>query len=165
MSLSKTLSMLKQDNNSHCQPDQPCIPLICKIPAARREPRILQVLKTVQNHDRRIGSSVFLYQYVMYSTVSGMNPPISSPRRQRQAKYPARLVRPAWAADTKDQAVMMKGIHLSGPIFLDIRPDGSSAARKERRKIVWPVLKSFVSKPSSVNRSSEIAGSVSQRSQ
>lgn len=122
---------------------------------------MLQVLRTVQNHDRRMGSSVFLYQYVIYKTVSGMKPPISSPSRQRHAKYPALLVSPAWAAETKDHAVMMKGIHLSGPIFLEIRPDGSSAARKESRKIVWPVLKSFVSMPSSVNRSSEIAGHVS----
>jgi hypothetical protein len=138
------------------------MPLICRIPAARREPRMLQVLRTVQNHDRRIGSSVFLYQYVMYSTVSGINPPMSSPSKQRQAKYPALLVRPACAADTKDQAVMMKGIHLSGPIFLEIKPDGNSAARKESRKIVCPVLKSFVSMPSSVKRSSEIAAFVSK---
>lgn len=92
-----------------------------------------------------------------------MNPPMSNPKRQRQAKYPALLVRPAWAADTKDQAVMMNGIHLSGPIFLEIRPEGSSAARKESRKIVWPVLKSLVSMPSSVRRSSEIATLVSQQ--
>jgi hypothetical protein len=93
----------------------------------------------------------------MYNTVSGINPPMSSPSRNRHAKYPDLFVRPAWAADTRDHAVMMNGIHLSGPIFLEIRPDGSSAARKERRKIVWPVLKSFVSMPNSVRRSSEIA--------
>jgi hypothetical protein len=58
----------------------------------------------------------------------------------------------------------MKGIHLSGPIFFEIKPEGNSAARKDSRNMVWPVLKSFVSIPSSVKRSSEIAVRVSEKS-
>ena len=52
---------------------------------------------------------------------------------------------------------MMKGIHMSGPTFFDISPDGSSAAKKHNRNIVWPVLKSLVVIPSSGNIESEMA--------
>jgi hypothetical protein len=143
--------------NSHCQPDQPAMPRICRIPAASREPTTLHVLRTVQNHDSRIGSSLALYQYVMYSTVSGMKPPIKRPRRQRTAKYPARFFKPAWAADMIDQQQMMKGIQISGPSFLEISPEGSSADKNDTRKMVCPVLKSFVSIPSSTSMSSVMA--------
>lgn len=44
------------------QPLHPARPLIWRIPAARREPTMLQVESTVQNHERRIGSSLDLYQ-------------------------------------------------------------------------------------------------------
>jgi hypothetical protein len=42
---------------SHCQPDQPLMPLICRMPAARKEPTMLTVLRAVQNQASRIGSS------------------------------------------------------------------------------------------------------------
>lgn len=121
-----------------------------------------------------MGSSFVLYQYVMYTTcvesasrsilffplkltVSGMNPPINRPRRQRQAKYPALLVKAACEAEMIDHPVMMKGMKISAPSFFEIRPEGSSAARNDSRKMVCPVLKSFVVIPSSGNMSSEMA--------
>jgi hypothetical protein len=37
-----------------------------------------------------------------------------------------------------DQPTMMVGIQRSAPNFLEMRPEGSSAAKKEARKMVWP---------------------------
>lgn len=38
-------------------PESPPIPRICKIAAARSDPKMFEVLKAVQNHDNRMGSS------------------------------------------------------------------------------------------------------------
>jgi hypothetical protein len=39
---------------------------------------------------------------------------------------------------TMDQSVICVGIHRSGPIFLEMSWDGTSAQRKDTRKIVFP---------------------------
>ena len=45
-----------------------------------------------------------------------------------------------WHMATIDQRVICSGIHRSGPIFLDTNWEGSSANRKEKRKMVFPKL-------------------------
>lgn len=70
--------------------------------------------------------------------MSGMKPPMSRPRSALIAKNPALLDRKACEPAVMDHPTINIGIHLSAPSFLLMSPLGSSAARKEARKIVWP---------------------------
>lgn len=54
-----------RDRSYHCHPDHPAIPLICRMPAATNDPKMLHTLRTVQNHESRMGNSLDLYQYVI----------------------------------------------------------------------------------------------------
>lgn len=54
-----------------------------------------------------------------------------------------KLLRPVRAhceMATMDQSTICIGIQRSGPIFLEMSWDGSSARRKERRKMLFPSL-------------------------
>jgi hypothetical protein len=60
------------------------------------------------------------------------------PRRARVARKPDLPDRKHWNIATRDQTHIWIGIHLSGPIFLDMSCDGSSARRKAIKKTVFP---------------------------
>ena len=59
-----------QYTHRYCQPLQPLMPRICRIPAANKDPTMLQKLNAVQNHASRVGSSFDLKKYVSHSTIS-----------------------------------------------------------------------------------------------
>lgn len=61
-----------------------------------------------------------------------MKPPSIRPSSARVKKNVLRPVKRDWQDATIDQHIIWIGIQLSGPSFLDIICDGSSAHRKER---------------------------------
>jgi hypothetical protein len=71
---------------------------------------------------------------------SGINPPCSTPSKQRQTRNEVRPDKKNWALATMLQRVICDGIQRSGPTHLDTNWDGSSAQRKESRKMVLPRL-------------------------
>ena len=63
--------------------------------------------------------------------LSGMKPPSSMPSSARQAKNEERPLRKACMLATRLQETIWTGIQRSGPSFLEMSWDGSSAARKQ----------------------------------
>ena len=64
--------------------------------------------------------------------LSGMKPPSNKPSKARHAKNEDRPLRKACRLATRLQETIWMGIQRSGPSFLDISWDGSSAQRKQR---------------------------------
>lgn len=56
------------------------------------------------------------------------------------ARKLTRPVRAHCEVATTDQRTIWMGIHRSGPIFFDTSWEGSSARRKDRRKMLLPSL-------------------------